>query len=48
MFGISISDSIITMEYPINLLNLSELKPFLRHLRGNTQPVAAGAASMLR
>lgn len=43
MFGISISDSIITtMEYPINLLNLSESKPFLRHLRGNTQSVAAG------
>lgn len=48
MFGISISDSIITVEYPINLRNLSELKPFLRHLRGITQPVAAGAASMLR
>ncbi len=48
MFGISISDCIIIVEYPINLLNLSELKPFLRHLRGNTQPVAAGAASMLR
>ena len=28
MFGISISDSIITVEYTINLLNLSELNPF--------------------
>ena len=48
MFGISISDSLITVEYPINLLNLSEFKPFLRHQRGITQPVAAGAASMLQ